>query len=78
MTGRTYRYMTEESLYPFGFGLSYTTFAYRDLPITTPGSSGFDVAVTLENTGTVAADKVEFGEFWCRLNTEKRETSELS
>ena len=58
MNGRTYRYMTEEPLYPFGFGLSYTTFAYRDLQITSPGSSGFDAAVTVENTGTVAADEV--------------------
>lgn len=58
MTGRTYRYMTEEPLYPFGFGLSYTTFAYRDLQITSPGASGFDAAVTVENTGTVAADEV--------------------
>jgi beta-glucosidase len=55
MNGRTYRYMTEEAPYPFGFGLSYTTFAYRDLQITSPGSSGFDAAVTVENTGTVAA-----------------------
>ena len=58
MNGRTYRYMTEEPLYPFGFGLSYTTFAYRDLQITSPGSSGFDAAVTVENTGAVAADEV--------------------
>jgi beta-glucosidase len=58
MTGRTYRYMTEEPLYPFGFGLSYTTFAYRDRQITTPDSSGFEVAITVENTGGVAADEV--------------------
>jgi beta-glucosidase len=58
MKGRTYRYMTEEPLYPFGFGLSYTTFAYRDLQMTPPGSSGFDAVVTVENTGTVAADEV--------------------
>ena len=58
MTGRTYRYMTEEPLYPFGFGLSYTTFAYGNLQITSPGSSGFDAEVTVENTGAVAADEV--------------------
>jgi beta-glucosidase len=58
MNGRTYRYMIEEPLYPFGFGLSYTTFAYRDLQITSPGSSGFEAAVTVENTGAVAADEV--------------------
>jgi beta-glucosidase len=58
MTGRTYRYMTAEPLYPFGFGLSYTTFAYGDLQITSPASSGFEAAVTVENTGAVAADEV--------------------
>ena len=58
MTGRTYRYMTAEPLYPFGFGLSYTTFAYCDLQITSPASSGFEAAVTVENTGAVAADEV--------------------
>jgi len=58
MTGRTYRYMTDEPLYPFGFGLSYTSFAYRDLQMTAPGSSGFEAVVTVENTGAVAADEV--------------------
>jgi len=58
MAGRTYRYMTAEPLYPFGFGLSYTTFAYCDLQITSPASSGFEAAVTVENTGAVAADEV--------------------
>ncbi|HVP20433.1 MAG TPA: glycoside hydrolase family 3 C-terminal domain-containing protein [Anaerolineaceae bacterium] len=58
MTGRTYRYMTAEPLYPFGFGLSYTTFAYRDLRVTSPASSGFEAVVTVENTGAIAADEV--------------------
>ena len=58
MTGRTYRYMTEQPLYPFGFGLSYTTFKYRDINIALPNQSGFEAAVTVENTGAVAADEV--------------------
>jgi len=33
MTGRTYRYMTAEPLYPFGFGLSYTCFEYSNLKL---------------------------------------------
>ena len=31
MTGRTYRYMEQEALYPFGYGLSYTQFTYQNL-----------------------------------------------
>ncbi len=58
MDGRTYRYMTEEPLYPFGFGLSYTTFAYRDIHVAFPDHSGFRASVTVENTGDVAADEV--------------------
>ncbi|MGV8025403.1 MAG: glycoside hydrolase family 3 C-terminal domain-containing protein [Anaerolineaceae bacterium] len=33
MDGRTYRYMKEEPLYPFGFGLSYCLFEYQDLQL---------------------------------------------
>lgn len=60
MTGRTYRYMTEEPLYPFGFGLSYTRFEYCGLKVVSPAvsPSGFDVEVTVRNTGDVAADEV--------------------
>lgn len=34
MTGRTYRYMTQQPLFPFGYGLSYTTFGYGNLSLT--------------------------------------------
>ena len=36
MKGRTYRYMENEALYPFGYGLSYTTYAYGNLECVKP------------------------------------------
>ena len=38
MTGKTYRFFSQEPLYPFGYRLSYTTFTYGDLSIPTPAS----------------------------------------
>jgi beta-glucosidase len=60
MAGRTYRYTTREPLFPFGFGLSYTTFEYLNIKIKSPGAAatGFRVSVTLKNTGAVNADEV--------------------
>jgi beta-glucosidase len=58
MAGRTYRYADKEPLFPFGFGLSYTTFAYRTLKAVLPKAAGFNVSVTVENTGVVEADEV--------------------
>ena len=42
-----------EPLYPFGYGLSYTSFDYSGLTVTHAGD-GFDVTVTVKNTGKVA------------------------
>ena len=47
-------------LFPFGFGLSYTTFAFTNLQLTpdSPTSSGFQVSFNLKNTGSVAGAEV--------------------
>lgn len=59
--GRTYLYFRGEPLYPFGFGLSYTSFAYSDLHLSSKelSSNGqLAVRVTVKNTGTRAGDEV--------------------
>jgi beta-glucosidase len=60
MHGRTYRYFTGDPLFPFGHGLSYTTFAYRDLRVPAAVRSGDTVQVSVEvqNTGSRAGDEV--------------------
>jgi len=57
MKGRTYRYMSAEPLYPFGFGLSYTTFAYSDVQVSKKKirrGETVTASVTLTNTGKYA------------------------
>lgn len=53
MKGRTYRYMTQEALYPFGYGLSYTNFTYTDAAVSAEviGSEGITVKATVTNSG---------------------------
>ncbi|MGW0390431.1 glycoside hydrolase family 3 C-terminal domain-containing protein [Streptomyces sp. NPDC003042] len=59
--GWTYQYHRAAPLYPFGHGLSYTDFAYRDLSLSQPsiGQDGsVDVTVTLANTGRRTGSEV--------------------
>ncbi len=62
MAGRTYRFMDPaRMLYPFGFGLSYTTFAYGGLKLAAERlatGQPLHLAVTVTNTGTAAAREV--------------------
>jgi len=61
MAGRTYRYLTREPLYPFGFGLSYSRFEYADLALEKPAvraGENLNGRVRVSNTGECAAAEV--------------------
>lgn len=56
MKNRTYRYMKNEALYPFGYGLSYTNFEFSNLSCNTEAVTreGMDITVTVKNSGQYA------------------------
>ena len=61
MANRTYRYFTGKPLYPFGYGLSYTTFGYSELSMRELSVNAGDpvtASVTVKNTGKLAGDEV--------------------
>jgi beta-glucosidase len=60
MENRTYRYFRGKPLYPFGYGLSYTTFSYSNLSLPQAKVNAGDPVgadVTVANTGKVAGDE---------------------
>ncbi|MDR2247367.1 MAG: glycoside hydrolase family 3 C-terminal domain-containing protein [Treponema sp.] len=60
MTGRTYRYMEKKPQYPFGFGLSYTTFRFDSLTLSAGSiAAGGSVTVKTALTNTGKVDAVE-------------------
>jgi beta-glucosidase len=59
--GRTYWYYGGQALYPFGFGLSYTTFQYSGLKLSQSAAAAgakIEVSLTLANTGKRDGDEV--------------------
>ncbi len=60
MENRTYKYFRGEPLYPFGYGLSYTSFEYSDLelPEKTEVGKPVQLKVKVTNTGNLEGDEV--------------------
>ena len=68
MKNRTYRYFTGEPLFPFGHGLSYTTFAFSK-PIVKVKGDAVALTFTLKNTGRV--DGTETAQVYFRRTADK-------
>ena len=61
MEGRTYKYMDEEPMYPFGYGLSYTNFNYSDIELSEKSirkEKFLKAKVIVTNTGNTKAEEV--------------------
>jgi beta-glucosidase len=60
MAGKTYRYFRGDPLFPFGHGLSYTSFAYSNLQVPAQVGAGENVVVSVDvsNSGSLAGEEV--------------------
>ena len=60
MKNRTYRYFTGDVLYPFGYGMSYTSFSYKNLevPSTIQTGDSVRVKVNVKNIGRIEGEEV--------------------
>lgn len=61
MTGRTYKYLKGEPLFPFGYGLSYSKFKYENIKVSSAKikkNESLNVEIDITNVGGVKADEV--------------------
>ncbi len=58
MKGRTYRYIDGDALYPFGFGLSYTKYAYKNAKLVTSDGEKITVSADVENIGGIKGKEI--------------------
>ena len=65
MENRTYRYYKDNPLYPFGHGLSYTSYSYSDLSF---DAENRKVSFVLSNEGPMDGEEVSF--VWCSTDSE--------
>jgi beta-glucosidase len=64
MTGRTYRYFKGEPLFGFGYGLSYSTYSYKNLQVPSQAGAGDEVKITVEVTNNGKMDGEEVVEIY--------------
>lgn len=58
MSGRTYRYIEGDALYPFGFGLSYTKFVYENAKVVDINADAITVSVDVINAGGMNSKEI--------------------
>lgn len=77
MKGRTYRYMTQEPLYPFGYGLSYTDFVYSKVEfVGIPDvKKGVEITFTVRNAGKM--DGTETVQVYVKAKRENTPNAQL-
>jgi len=73
---RTHNYVDSDGkpLFPFGFGLSYTTFVYSDLAVQTPRNDRDDIIATVNVTNTGNREGDEVAQLYIREDTSSVET----
>ncbi len=58
MNGRTYRYIDGDALYPFGFGLSYTKYAYENAKLVAIDGEKITISAEVENMGEIKGKEI--------------------